>query len=88
MQEPRIAAVDFTVEDTPPTPGSFCTVITRTRWVRVIYDDASVEDLFQMVPGVESYSEDDLLGLTKDQALQLHEELVCSEYLLDEVLPA
>ncbi len=73
MQEPRIAVVDFTDEGTP------------TQWVRVIFDDASVEDLFQLVPGVESYSEDDLLGLTRDQALALHQELVCSEHLLNEV---
>lgn len=43
-------------------------------WARVMYEDGSIEDLFQFIASVESYSESDLLGLKREEALHLHKE--------------
>jgi len=56
---------------------------------RVVYEDGNTEDLFQVMPDeVENFSEADLLGLTREEALKLHEELVYTANLMSEMVVA
>ena len=58
-----IVDVEFCVEASPKTIELLrWGRAPEARWARVLYEDGSIEDLFQFMDGVESYSESDLVG--------------------------
>lgn len=86
MYEPKIIIAGIVTDNRPTTvksPRSSCALITRTQRVRVLYENGDPEDLFQVMPNeVESFSEADFLGRTREEALTLQEAMTYTANLL------